>query len=86
MRPIITLGLSLVLALSSAALSPLSKPPVLQGNFDAAALLLQSTPTPRAKDVSKVGSTDGIAAMGVLIAFIIIIPILLQRKSWMQIQ
>jgi len=85
MRPIITIGLGLVLALSSAALSS-SRPPTLQGNPDAAAFFFQTTPTPQSKDLSKVGSTDGIAAMGFFIAFIIIIPILLRRKFWMQIQ
>ena len=84
MRPIITIGLGLVLALSSAALSS-SKPPAMQGNLGAAAFF-QTTPTPQPQDLSKIGSTDGIAAMGILIALIIVIPILLRRKSWMQIQ
>jgi hypothetical protein len=84
MRPI-TIGLGLVLALSSAALSS-SKPPGMQGNPSAAAVFLQTTPTPQSKDLSQIGSTDGIAAMGIFIALIIIIPILLRRKSWMQIQ
>ena len=85
MRPIITLGLGLVLALSSAALSS-SKPPAMQENLGAAALFLQTTPTPQPKDQSKVGSTDGIVAMGFLIALIIIIPILLRGKPWTEIQ
>lgn len=85
MRPIITIGLGLVLAFSSAAISS-SRPPTLQGNPGAAAFFLQTTPTPQPKDLSKIGSTDGIAAMGVIIALIIIIPILLRRKSWMQLQ
>jgi len=85
MRPILTIGLGLVLALSSAALSS-SKPPGMQGNPGAAAFFLQTTPTPQPKDLSQIGSTDGIAAMGIFIALIIIIPILLRRKSWMQIQ
>jgi hypothetical protein len=85
MRPIITIGLGLVLTLSSAALSS-SRPPTIQGNPGAAAFFFQTTPTPQPKDLSKVGSTDGIAAMGILIALIIVIPILLRRKSWMQTQ
>jgi len=86
MRPIITIGLGLVLAFSSAALSS-SKPPILQENpLGATTLFLQTTPTPQPKDQSKVGSTDGIVAMGFFIAFIIIIPILLRRKSWRQSQ
>jgi hypothetical protein len=85
MRPIITIGLGLVLAFFSAALSS-ATPPVIQENPGVAALFLQTTPTPQQKDLSKIGSTDGITAMGFLIALIIIIPILLRRKSWMQIQ
>ena len=85
LRPIITIGLGLVLAFSSAALSS-SGPRAIQGNLGATAFLLQTTPTPQPKDLSKIGSTDGITAMGFLIALIIIIPILLRRKSWMQIQ
>jgi len=85
MRPIITIGLGLVLALSSAALSS-AKPPAMQDNLGAAAFFLQPTPTPQPRDLSKIGSTDGIVAMGIFIALIIVIPILLRRKSWMQIQ
>jgi len=85
MRPIITIGLGLALALSSAALSS-SRPPILQRNPGAAAFFLYTTPTPQPKDQSKVGSTDGIVAMGFFIALIIIVPILLRRKYWMEIQ
>ena len=85
MRPIITIGLGLVLAFFSAALSS-PRPPVIQGNPNAAASFLQSTPTPQPKDHSKIGSTDGIVVMGILISLIIILPILLRRKSWMQNQ
>ena len=85
MRPIITIGLGLVLALSSAALSS-SKPAVIEGSPGAATFFLQTTPTPQSKDLSKIGSTDGIVVMGFLIALIIVIPILLSRKSWRQIQ
>ena len=82
-RPIITIGLGLVLALCSAALT-YSAPPSTQASFGSAALFLQTTETPQAEDLSVIGSTDGIIAMGFLIAVIIIIPILLQRKSWME--
>jgi hypothetical protein len=85
MRPVITIGLGLVLALSSAALST-SRSPTIPGNPGAPAFFFQTTPTPQSKDLSKVGSTDGIVAMGFFIALIIIIPILLRRKSWMQLQ
>ena len=81
-RLIVTIGLGLVLALFSAALT-YSAPPAVQGDFGAA-LFQQPTATPPPQDLSVVGSTDGIVAMGFLIALIIIIPILIRRKTWMQ--
>jgi hypothetical protein len=83
MRPIITIGLGLVLALVSAAVSA-PRPTTVPGKPGATAFSLQTTPTPQPEDSSKMGSTDGLVAMGILIALIIIIPILLRRKSWMQ--
>jgi hypothetical protein len=83
-RPIITVGLGSLLALLSAALT-YSTPPALEGAFGAPALLiLQPTSTPKPKDLSEIGSTDGIVLMGFMIALIIIIPILLRRRSWME--
>ena len=85
MRPIITVGLGLVLSLFSAAIT-YSAPPAIQGDFGSAAFFLQPTSTPQPQDLSEIGSTDGIVVMGVIITLIIIIPILLQRKSWMETQ
>jgi len=83
-RPIITLGLSLLLALLSAALT-YSTPPALAGIFDGdTAFFMQSTSTPPPQDLSEIGSTDGIVIMGFLIALIVIIPILVRRKEWME--
>ncbi len=83
-RPILTIGIGLLLALFSAALTAYSATPALQGNLAAAALFLQPTKTPKPHDLSVIGSTDGIAIMGFVIALIIIVPILLRRKSWME--
>ena len=84
MRPIITVGLGSLLALFSAAIT-YSTPPAMEGAFGAAAfLVLQPTSTPKPKDLSEIGSTDGIVFMGILIVLIIVIPILLHRKSWME--
>lgn len=83
MRPLITLGLGLVLALVSAALT-YSAPPIATGNLAAAALFVQPTKTPQPEGLSEIGSTDGIVIMGFVIALIIILPILLRRKSWME--
>jgi hypothetical protein len=83
-RPIITVGLGSLLALFSAA-TTYSTPPAMEGAFSAAAfIVLQPTSTPKPKDLSDIGSTDGIVFMGIIIALIIIIPILLHRKSWME--
>jgi hypothetical protein len=83
MRPIIPLGLGLVLALFSAALT-YYVPTSAQGNLTAATFFIQPTKTPQPEGPSEIGSTDGIIVMGVVIALIIIIPIFLRRKSWME--
>jgi hypothetical protein len=82
-RPIITLGFGFLLALLSAALT-YSTPPALEGTFGAAAIFMQPTSTPQPNDISEIGSTDGIVIMGFLIVLIIIVPIVLRRKSWME--
>ena len=82
-RPLITLGLGLFLALLSAALTNFP-PPDTQGKIASTAFLSQTTPTPAPTDKSEIGSTDEIAILGVAICIIVILPIVLQRKSWMQ--
>jgi hypothetical protein len=83
-RPIITIGIGFLLALLSAALT-YSMPPAMEGTFGGAAFFgMQPTSTPQPNDLSEIGSTDGIVIMGILIALIIIVPILLQRKSWLE--
>jgi uncharacterized membrane protein len=81
-RSSIAITLSLLLALFSAALT-YSAPISLQGNFPAAGFL-QTTPTPQQSGSSEIGSTDGIVILGGVITFIIILPIILRRKAWMQ--
>jgi hypothetical protein len=81
-RPIITVTIGFLLALFSAALT-YSTPPAMEGTFGGAAFFIaQPTSTPKTKDLSEIGSTDGIIIMGIVIALIIIVPILLRRKSW----
>jgi predicted membrane protein len=84
LRPIFTVAIGLLLALLSAALTAYSASPAMPGSLSAAAFFLQPTKTPQPKDLSQVGSTDGLILMGFIIALIIIVPILLQRKSWME--
>jgi hypothetical protein len=80
-RPLITLGLSLVLALFSAALT-YSTTSQAQVNLSVGTFFLQATPTPQEEDLSEIGSTDEIVAMTGVIVMIVVIPILLRRKSW----
>ena len=81
-RPVIVIGVSLTLALLSAALTHTVQSSGY-GNLSAAAFFLQTTPTPEQADLSEVGSTDCIAVMGFAITAIVILPILLRRKAWM---
>jgi hypothetical protein len=81
-RPAITIGLSLLLALCSAALTYSAPSTSTQAIISATTFLAQVTPTAQVEDKSEIGSTDEIVIMGGVIAFIIIIPIFLSRKSW----
>jgi hypothetical protein len=79
-RAAITIILSLILALLSAALTsttPVFPLPELSG-----ATLQQTTPTPQSQGKSEIGSTDGIVLMGGIIVLIIFAPILINRKTW----
>jgi len=80
-RPALVLGMCLSLALLSAALT-YSTQPAMQADPTATASFPQPTPTPQPEDVSEIGSTDGIVAMGGIIVLIVITPILLRRKHW----
>jgi hypothetical protein len=80
-HPLIMIGLSLLLAVLSAALT-YSSPSQAQTALTDSTNFLQATPTPLQEDRSEVGSTDEIVVMGGVIAFIVIAPILLRRKAW----
>jgi len=84
-RLITTIGLGLVLALFATALTYFT-PSTQEGAFDVSAAFfsMQPTSTPQPQDLSEIGSTDGIVIMGILIALIIIVPILLRNKSWLE--
>lgn len=77
------IGLALLAALIFTALAQTAGiQSAQQSNLTGAALILQTTPTPQPEDLSEIGSTDGIAAMGGVIALIIFIPILARYKYW----
>jgi hypothetical protein len=79
------LGISITLALFSAALTYIT-PPATQLDFPSAAFFQEPTSTPQAEDVSEIGSTDRIVVLGGVLVLIVIVPIFLYRKSWMQPQ
>jgi hypothetical protein len=79
---LITIGLSLLLALSLAALTYSGPSDAKSTNFTNGAFFMQSTPNAPLEDKSVVGSTDQIVIMGGVIAAIIVVPILLSRKAW----
>lgn len=84
LRPLLTIGLGLLLAMMGAALT-YSSPPAMQGTFGGTgAFFFQVTATPPQEDLSQIGSTDGIVLMGFFIVLIIVIPIFLRRKSWLE--
>jgi glucan phosphoethanolaminetransferase (alkaline phosphatase superfamily) len=83
LRPTAIILASLLIALFSAAVTYTAKT-YGSGYSTTAAYFLQTTPTPPAEeDRSEVGSTDGIVVMGGVIALIVLIPILVKRKSWL---
>lgn len=85
-RPAILFTLLTFVALSCAVIAFSTQPPDT-GSPVAAALFVQTTPTPLVEeDRSEVGSTDEIIIMGIVIMVIVLMPILLQRKAWMQIK
>jgi len=82
-RPATMIGLSLAIALFSAAVTYKAQASPLP-NLSGATLSLQTTPTPQVQDNSKVGSTDQIVIMGGVLVLIIFIPIFINRRSWKQ--
>jgi hypothetical protein len=58
-----------------------NQPVAAAQNPGAASIFLQTTPGPAMDDTSKIGSTDGIMVMGVIISLIVIVPILIPRKK-----
>jgi hypothetical protein len=83
LRPVALLGIGLVMAVLSAAVGTIS-PGMSGNNLLAAAERLQTkSPTPTLTvDASRIGSTDGIVLMGIVIVLIIVMPILFRQKTW----
>ncbi|MGE5376890.1 MAG: hypothetical protein ACM3XO_17685 [Bacteroidota bacterium] len=78
--PLITIGLSLLLALCCAALTYSAPSDAKTDNTSG--VTLQADPPLHARGKSEMGSTDQIVIMGGVISAIIIVPILMSRKSW----
>lgn len=80
-RPILLVITGIALAFISAALSFTAS--ALQGATPTpipATLVVKPTPTL----ISEVGSSDGILLLAAVIVFIIILPILWNRRTWMR--
>ena len=77
--PLITIGLSLILALFCAALT-YSVPKDARASFTSGAFFMQVTSTSKIEDKSVIGSTDQIVIMSGVISVIIVIPILMKRN------
>ena len=86
-RPALLVIISLLLVFISVAFSSSRSGQSHQlSEYAKASLLFQATPTPQPQeDRSEIGSTDGIMVMSFIIVAIIIIPIILKRKSWAQV-
>jgi hypothetical protein len=81
MPSLITIAMSLVLALFTAALT-YSAPSEARTSLTGGDFSVQETPPSQSSDNSISGSTDQIVIMGGVISAIIILPILTSRKTW----
>lgn len=83
-RPTAILVIGLLVALLSAAVTHTGRTEG-SGYSATTSYFLDTAPAqPLEDDQSVMGSTDGIVAMGGIIVLIILIPIVVQRKSWMR--
>lgn len=72
----------LFIALILLLMQPFFNQPVAAAQgVSAAAITLQTTPTPQVEDNSVIGSTDGILAMGIVIVLIVTLPLLFRKKK-----
>lgn len=74
---IIVLLIGLVLAL---VMTNFNQSTVLAGHANAGLLIQQASPTPSTTGSSEIGSTDGILVMGIVIVFIVTLPLLFRKK------
>lgn len=79
LRPILLIAFGLLLAIVSSLTSPLL---AKGGNIAQGAFLAQITVTPTPVEISEVGSTDGIVLMAIFIVVVVIVPVLIWRRSW----
>ena len=79
--PIILIAIGLSMAVLSAGVSPI---PASSAQINllgvGKSLQITATPTPTG-GISEIGSTDGIVMMGIIIVLIVLLPVLVRRKS-----
>ena len=83
---VVILGTGIAIALVGAAASNLSTRTEtfasFHSNLERAVAPQIASPTPSEQAVSRVGSTDGIMVMGVLITAITLLPMLFTKSTW----
>ncbi|HEX2696562.1 MAG TPA: hypothetical protein VHM28_02565 [Anaerolineales bacterium] len=83
---VVILGVGLSIALVNAAASSLNirseTSASLHSDLGRAAAQQVASPIPTEQAVSRVGSTDGIMVMGILITAITLLPMLLTKSTW----
>jgi hypothetical protein len=79
------IGLILLIVFAAVLLANCSQPVASIQTLGAATLSTQIiTPTPPAEDQSRIGSTDGILIMGIVIVAITSFPIFFKKKKQLQ--
>lgn len=81
-KAILWVLIGLVVFFAVVAIPALGRIAISGEDLSAAALFAQTTPTPVLEDVSEIGSTDGIIMVGVFIVLIVVMPVVLSKKSW----
>jgi hypothetical protein len=74
---LILIGIGIISFLTASSFTAFAS----QGFHSAAPQILTPTPTP-STGTSHAGSTDWITLMGVIIVFIVILPVLFRRSTW----
>jgi hypothetical protein len=82
LRPAALFGIGLIMAVFSAAVDSIPASMRMASLSATAQILQTASPTPTTvEDVSRIGSTDGIVLMGIMIVLIVVTPVLFRPLS-----